>query len=201
MSEFSLTNKEARYLADTDFLRTKADIYRKTDQLLAVTQTCLREYITEQSPAFGPQILTRGGKISRGENYRQLPYHVLDYPRRFSTDDVFALRTMVWWGNHLSFTLHLSGHSFSVYRPKLQSGLSKLQQWNWQVCVGTDPWQYIRDDTYYHSAYQWNENEWLEWVENRKFCKFSKFLSLTQWEQLPDEAVIFLDRVVTLLEL
>jgi len=201
MPEFSLTDKEARYLADTDFLRTKTDIYRKTDQLLAVTQESLREYINHRNPLFGSQILTRGGKISRGENYQQLPYHVLDYPRRFATDDIFALRTMVWWGHHLSITLHLSGHSLLTYRSKLQSGLSQIQQEGWEICVGTDPWQYVQDDTYYRSAHQWTQDDWPEWVERRDFCKFSVFLSLAQWDQLPEKAVIFFDQVVTILGL
>ncbi len=201
MPHFSLTEREFRYLADTDFLRTKVEIYQKTDQLLSVTQERLQDYINRQNPAFGLEVLTRGGKISRGENYRQLPYHVLDYPRRFTAADVFALRTMVWWGNHLSLTLHLAGNSLATYRPELQSGLGQLQQWNWQVCVGTDPWQYVRDNTYYRSAQSWMQNDWPEWVERREFCKFSVFLSLSQWDQLPEEAVIFLDRIVTILEL
>jgi hypothetical protein len=34
---------------------------------------------------------------------------VLDYPRIFTEEDVFAFRTLFWWGNYLSFTLHLKG--------------------------------------------------------------------------------------------
>ena len=201
MPYFSLTDKEAGYLADTDFLRTKTEIYRKTDQLLAVTQEGLQECIRQRNPSFGPEVLTRGGKISRGENYRLLPYHVLDYPRHFATNDVFALRTMVWWGNHLSLTLHLAGHSLSRHRPSLQSNLRQLQDWGWQVCVGTDPWQYVQDNDYYLSAHQWSADKWPGWLEKRDFCKFSVFLSLAQWDQLPKEAVIFLDKIMTILGL
>lgn len=201
MSDFSLTEKEARYLTDTDFLRTKAAIYHKTDKLLAVVQESLQEYIQRQKPAFGSEVLIRGGKISRGENYRQLPYHVLDYPRCFLTDNIFALRTMVWWGNHLSLTLHLAGDSLSSYLPRIQSGLELLRQWDWQVCIGSDPWQYVQESYYYRPALQWSEHDWPGWVEQRNFCKFSEFLTVAQWDQLPEKAVIFLDKIVTILGL
>jgi hypothetical protein len=49
------------------------------------------------------------GKISRGENYQLLPYIILDYPSYFSRNNIFAVRTMFWWGNFFSITLHLSG--------------------------------------------------------------------------------------------
>jgi hypothetical protein len=34
---------------------------------------------------------------------------VLDYPRVFTKKDVFAFRTLFWWGKFISFTLHLKG--------------------------------------------------------------------------------------------
>ena len=39
-------------------------------------------------------------KISRGEQYLGLPYVMLDYPRIFSKENVFAIRTFFWWGNY-----------------------------------------------------------------------------------------------------
>ena len=48
-------------------------------------------------------------KIAKGENYLQLPYVLLDYPRCFDKENIFAIRTMFWWGNFFSITLHLSG--------------------------------------------------------------------------------------------
>ena len=48
-------------------------------------------------------------KVSKGENLEGYPFRVLDYPRIFSKRDVFAFRTLFWWGNFISFTLHLKG--------------------------------------------------------------------------------------------
>lgn len=201
MPQYSLTSKELQYLTDTDFLRTKSVIYQKTDQLLSTTQQSLKEYVKQKSPVFSEDILVKGGKISRGENYQSLPYHVLDYPRRFANDDTFALRTMVWWGNHISLTIHLAGYSLDFYRTRLRDGLFQLQAWNWQVCIGSDPWQYHQEESYYQSAQVWRSEAWAEWIKKRAFCKFTVFLPLANWDQLPEEAVTFLDRIVTLLDL
>lgn len=43
-------------------------------------------------------------KISKGENYLQLPYLILDYPAIFEKNNIFALRTFFWWGNFLVST-------------------------------------------------------------------------------------------------
>ena len=63
------------------------------------------------------------GKIFRGENYRQLPYLVLDYPKHFSKESVLAFRTMLWWGNFFSCTLHLQGKALDERRSSL------IQNW------------------------------------------------------------------------
>ena len=201
MPDYSLTDQELHYLSDTDFLRTKVVIYQKTDQLLSEVQQQLRQYLKKTAPALPPGVLSRGGKISRGENYRSLPYHVLDFPRKFTKDDIFSLRTMVWWGHHLSVTLHLEGTSFQKYKSLIISQLPQIQTWNWKVCVGEDPWEYHQEESYYQPARRFTEVPWSDWMMKRSFCKLATFIPLKDWEQLPGQAVIFLDRVVQLLKL
>ena len=48
-------------------------------------------------------------KISKGENYKGLPWVMLDYPRVFGKEDVYAIRTFFLWGHAFSITLHLKG--------------------------------------------------------------------------------------------
>ena len=61
------------------------------------------------------EVLIQSPKISRGENYNGLPYVMLDYPRCFGKEDVFAMRTMFWWGNFFSITWHLKGKYSKEY--------------------------------------------------------------------------------------
>ena len=60
-------------------------------------------------------------KISKGENYLQLPYLILDYPAIFEKNNIFALRTFFWWGNFFSINLHISG----IYKTAFQDTLLK----------------------------------------------------------------------------
>jgi|SRR5690554_3520881 len=38
-------------------------------------------------------------KVSKGEKHEGLPFLVLDYPRIFGQEDIFAIRYLVWWEN------------------------------------------------------------------------------------------------------
>src|SRR5215475_6975736 len=38
-------------------------------------------------------------RIFRGDNYKHLPYAVMDYPALYTKENSFAYRTMFWWGN------------------------------------------------------------------------------------------------------
>lgn len=40
-------------------------------------------------------------------------YLILDYPGMLSTENIFAVRTLFWWGNIFSVSLHLSSKRFN----------------------------------------------------------------------------------------
>ena len=66
----------------------------------------LKSSITDRLPA---EVAEISPKISKGENYNGLPYVMFDYPRFFTKENVFAVRTFFWWANYFSVTLHLKG--------------------------------------------------------------------------------------------
>ena len=96
-------------MGDTDFLLTKARVSQKVQTLLNQTHDQLKQYVAAERFTFPEGTSAQAGKIARGENYRQLPYLLLDYPRLFAREDVFALRTMFWWGQFFSVTFQLGG--------------------------------------------------------------------------------------------
>ena len=106
------TPKELQYIHDTDFLLTKAAVSEKVRSLLNQTHDALRQYVAAEHLSFPEGVQARAGKMARGENYHHLPYQILDYPRKFTREDVFALRTMFWWGHFFSVTFQLGGTSW-----------------------------------------------------------------------------------------
>ena len=76
-----------------------------------------------------PQLLkiSPPAKLSKGENLNGLPYRVMDFPRIFKQEDVFAIRTLVWWGKQISVTLHLKGKYLKQFKLPLISSLATLK--------------------------------------------------------------------------
>ena len=115
------TSTELKTLHNSKFFEIKASATKKTDAMLAGVRDTLKKEIEKNNFRFPKEVDVRMGKIFRGENYNGLPYLVLDYPKHFSKDSVFAFRALFWWGNFFSFTLHLQGKALEKQRKKLIS--------------------------------------------------------------------------------
>ena len=126
------------------------------------------------------------GKISRGENYRCMPYLLLDCPRIFTTESVFAFRSMFLWGNEFSFTLHLQGKALETVRHKMMQHISSLQHQNFFFCVHETPWEYFFDEMNFKSldAMLAKERDELDQlIRTKNFIKLSRKLELSEYDQ------------------
>ena len=195
------TEKELQYMSDTDFLLTKVEVSKKVRTLLNQTHDRLSQYLTAEEFTFPEGIQARAGKIARGENYQQLPYMLLDYPRKFTQDDVFALRTMFWWGHFFSVTFQLGGASWQRYRSAVIRNAGELPRSSVSLCVSDDPWQHYRDLSYYRPTREMDTTQLQDQLRQRDFLKLAVFLPLNQWSSLPDQALAFFQRMIQLIEL
>ena len=130
LDEFSL-------LSDADIIIKKKVIQSKIYNLLEHTETkisaVLGDYPNSLSANFDH------AKISQGENYLSLPYMVLDYPAVFTKKNTFAFRTMFYWGNFFSSTLHLEGEYLEKARNLLYAGSKSLINSNTYISTGETP--------------------------------------------------------------
>lgn len=195
------TEPELRCLQDTRFLRTKATATQKVQQLLNRTLEELQEYVAAHPCPWPGGVQARAGKLARGENYRGFPYLVLDYPRKFSQDDVFALRTMFWWGHFYSITFQLGGASWHRYRPAVQRNLPRLSGTSVWLGVNADPWQHHRRPDNYRPLDTLSAEEQQNRLAEANFLKLARFLPLDAWELLPQSASLFLGEMIELIEL
>ena len=137
-----LTSNEMEVMSNRAFLLTKATVLDKTNILLQQTLDKLTKVVDSGSAEFWPGINQQLSKISRGENYRLLPYQVLDYPAYFDQTNICAFRTMFYWGNFFSSTLHLQGECLDVFREKLIANFKQLLNRDLYIAIGESPWQY-----------------------------------------------------------
>ncbi|KAA3630892.1 MAG: hypothetical protein DWQ02_17210 [Bacteroidetes bacterium] len=190
-----LSAKELQVIADTSFLRTKQEVTVKIRELLGETRKELLKEISRSGFNFpaGTDIST--GKISRGENYLQLPYQVLDFPKLFKKEDIFALRTMFWWGHFFSCTLHLQGHSLETYRPSIIRNFEMLQNRGLYICKNDTPWQYHYNPDNYVPV----SREHLDVIQQCAFLKISKKITLDQWKTVPGFSIDFFRNMLEVL--
>jgi hypothetical protein len=115
-------------------------------------------------------------KISKGENYKGLPWVILDYPRFFGRDDIFAIRTMFWWGHAFSLTLHLKGKYKEWFLPDIERFSLEPDMADFKISVSDDEWQHEHVPENYQPL--WGADLTVE----RKFIKLSAAFTLDDWD-------------------
>jgi hypothetical protein len=176
-----LTPREYEVLADREFLYAKRQIHHKVMSSLRAAESPIREEFRHSSFSFPPDLLKKAGKISHGENYLNLPYWVLDYPRKFLKNDTFAFRTMVWWGHEISCTLHISGSQLH------QLEYSNLMS-DFYFCIHHTPWEYHFAADNYLPARELSDDIIHKHLTANGFVKIARKWPLDQLYELPSLA-------------
>ena len=148
-SNRELSDEQLDFLKDDVFLPAKITITQKLTDLLNYTGQEIRKAWQQANWPLPCHIQQM--KVSRGENYLALPYLVLDYPATFSKENIFACRTMCWWGQFFSFTLHLQGNYLNERRTAIQQHQQLFidSKQDWYIGVNDSPWQYhFKADNY-----------------------------------------------------
>ncbi len=181
-----LSKEEDIVLRDTEFLMHKHSATNKIQQKFMQLRDELKSAIDAKPFAFPVGTDSETGRIFKGESYLYLPYVNLDYPRKFGTEDVFAFRSMCWWGNFFSFTLHLQGESFAKIADHEDEIISSISGKEFYISVHETPWQYhYGDDNYipvenYEDLPETGKTE----MRSRNFLKLSRKLELTEWDEI-----------------
>jgi hypothetical protein len=189
------TDRELQVIHDSEFLQTKSRAISKVQDLLMDVRSELRKSFNQAGLENILEDTQLSGKISKGENYRGLPYLVLDYPAIFRKDDVFAFRTMFWWGNFYSSTLHLQGSFLERFRKQIVKNVDLLGELELNLCVNDTPWEYHYESDNYRPL----SSDDLDILSNHYFLKISRRFELESWQSLPDEVVRLFSKLMTML--
>src|SRR6266511_3807431 len=101
-AKIRLSAKEMELVTNADWILTKNGIIQKVKQLLSDLLLVQEDMLHKFRPFLPAETGMSPAKISKGENYKGLPYLILDHPRYFGKDNVFAIRTLFWWGHFFS---------------------------------------------------------------------------------------------------
>lgn len=175
------------FLTDQRLLLSKIVIGKKIKSLLGQVELELFSVISEYSWPDG--VLTKSGKISKGENYQGLPYYILDFPRMFRADNVFAFRTMCWWGNFFSGTLHLGGEYLDMHRSSLIESIPEIKSSKVFIGISSSPWEYHYGRDNYQAAAKLPADQLRQLFDSKSFVKLSYRWELHQYPDISQLAV------------
>lgn len=139
---------EQGIVSDSQFFLTKKIITDKVYDLFGRQQVIIKNIWEERAVKEDINLLDCNAKITRGEQYEGLPYIILDYPAVFDKENIFALRTMFWWGNNFSIHLLCAGKFMESFGPAIETML-KRDASDIYLCVNKTPWAHHFRETNY----------------------------------------------------
>lgn len=120
MANVMLSDRELEMVTNAELILTKNRIIQRVMELFGNVSASAQTILASGLLKGLPEVQAIGPKISKGEQYQELPWVMLDYPRLFSNQHVLAIRCFFWWGNYVSVVLHLKGDYMEKHRAALQ---------------------------------------------------------------------------------
>ena len=179
-TKIHLSERELKLVTDSEWILTKHVIIQKIYDLFGAL---LEDMKLENAnlPILNNSILKNNGKISKGENYLGLPYIILDYPNYFTKENIYAIRTMFWWGNFFSSTLHVKG----IFKNQISNSPDKffsfLKSNDYSICINNNEWEHHSNENNYLRSEDLNKEK-LDRILQKDFIKISKPLPLIEWD-------------------
>ena len=178
---------EMELVSSPDIILTKNAILQKIKSFFEEVQMKQQDILKKYSSPLLEEVIKISPKISRGENYKGLPWLVLDNPRHFQHNNIFAIRTMFWWGNFFSITLHVSGNNKNDLLKNLTQNASLLAKNDFYIYNGTKEWEHDIDPDSYKKLSGINEDELQKIISTNSFLKLAVKFTVESLEAVEDK--------------
>ncbi len=184
-SKLMLSDEELQLANNADWILTKRIIIDKVNKRFGALSEELRFIIDVEKSWLPDAVVQSTPKIAKGENYLQLPYVLMDYPRCFDVENVFAVRTMFWWGNFFSMTLHLSGKYKKMFEEKIIKNIDGMRE-SFFICVHETAWHAHFEADNYLPLENLTFDKMKEIILQKQFVKLAIQFPLHQWNDTTD---------------
>ena len=175
-SKIHLSQSELDLVCNAELILTKNTIIKKAIELLSQLQNKIIEENKSDNEIFDVP-----AKISKGENYLGLPYAILDYPRIAQSHSLCFIRSMFWWGNFFSSTLHISGIYKDRFIGHLKSSFEYLSSNNYLIGIHNDPWQHHFEEDNYKEIKLLSKDEFDSVLHKQEHIKIAAKFPLNEW--------------------
>lgn len=178
-SAIKLTKHELDFASDTIYPETKQSVMLKMQQLFTECGEKLNQNMLYQELTTHTHF-----KITKGEQYKSLPYLVLDCPQIKSPEVTFVLRTMFWWGHYISCNLIINtAHLEPQQNSSEITCLPKTY-----ILTGDDLWEQDLDSKDFSKVSSLSESRLEQLLTAKTHLKLSHKIPLHKHEQLPELA-------------
>lgn len=184
-AKIRLSAQELEMVTNAALILTKNRIMEKALQLLGQVQQRQESFLKSYAGKLPDEVISSTPKISRGEQLQGLPYLVLDYPRVFTQDHFFAIRSLFWWGKFFSITLHLSGRYQALFKRAIADAYPHWSEKGWHLAGGGDPWQHDFRHNYY-MPFAMLDAAQLQQHLSGPFLKLALYWPLSEWDNAAD---------------
>jgi len=172
MTKVNLSVSEMELVTNASFILTKNEIIRKVYTLFGNLSAGYIKHLN--SINIQDEIKHLSPRIFKGENYKELPWVMLDYPRIYDKENICAIRTFFWWGNYCSINLILKGK----YLDKIN--LDSIDLKGWKIGIDNQSlWQHDIDTPNFQIA-----NEVSIDKQGLDFIKLTKKIPLSEWDHI-----------------
>jgi hypothetical protein len=185
-AKIRLSGVEQQLLMQRDWILTKNEVMRKVREMLEQMALLQQAFAASQMPEVMQPYLDVPPKVSRGENYRGLPWLVLDYPRYFREADMLTIRTMFWWGEQVSITLLAAGEPARKLKPSLKTAYTQFREHDYAYCIHATPWEHHFEADNYIPFRELSEPDYHQRLAEAAFFKAGKKFPLDNFEELPE---------------
>lgn len=184
-TKIQFSELEQQLMKNAGWILTKNAVMEKMKGLLQECLDIQNEILEDYKTSLPQEVLYTSPKISRGENYKGLPWLMLDHPRHFDKENIFAIRTFFWWGQYFSITLHLSGMYKTIFAHNIIAAHRSLVHEQFYCCVNSNEWQHHFEEENYKMIKDLSEKQFHQIIDEKNFIKLSKKIELDKWHNLP----------------
>lgn len=172
-----LSHTELEMVTNAELILTKNRIIQKVMELFGQVSAAAQDTLSVGLLKDLPDVQAIGPKISKGEQYQELPWVMLDYPRLFSNQHVLAIRCFFWWGNYVSLVLHLKGDYLDKHQVRLAAN-----PWGEAMLfdAGQDEWNNDLAHADFQPIQQVPASVWKE----RSYVRIATKIPLREWDRI-----------------
>lgn len=170
------TDEEMALLADQHFFRAKAKIMEKVRHSLMATHAVLKEEVASAALVTPPDFNPANCHFVKGEHLELFPYQYLDFPKHFHASNVFAFRTLFWWGHHVVCALLLEGEGIKQHKLRIVDRFHQLAGQGLELSLAPTLWEWNRGEGYTLPITHDRKAQIAAVLAERSFLKIVRFL-------------------------